>query len=201
MKLIIAEKSSVGKAISDAVGAYRSNKGFNEGNGFIVSWCVGHLVEFASPDSYNQNLKSWTINTLPIIPPEWNWKFTVKSNTAKQYKILQTLLNREDVDEVICATDVGREGECIFRYLYNLAQCRKPVKRLWISSVEESEIRSGLNTMKNDSKYDNLFRAGYARAKADWLVCMNCTRLFSCKKGIRTQAKPLMKQVLKLSMQ
>lgn len=180
MKLIIAEKPSVAKSISEVVGAVNCTNGFNEGNGFIVSWCVGHLVELASPESYNQSFKSWSINNLPIIPPDWNWKFTVKSNTAKQYKILQTLLNREDVDEVICATDAGREGECIFRYLYNLAQCRKPVKRLWISSVEESEIRSGLNTMKNDSEYDNLFRAGYARAKADWLVGMNCTRLFSC---------------------
>lgn len=178
MKLVIAEKPSVGTNIASVLGATNKNKGFIEGNGYIVSWCVGHLVELAMPESYNASLSNWSIDTLPIIPEMW--KFAVSKKTAEQYKLLKTLLNRSDVDEVICATDAGREGECIFRYVYKLSKCSKPVKRLWISSVEENEIRNGFANLTPDSNYDRLYNAGYARSKADWLVGMNATRLFSC---------------------
>ncbi|MBQ3566000.1 MAG: DNA topoisomerase 3 [Oscillospiraceae bacterium] len=178
MKLVIAEKPSVGTNIASVLGATNKNKGFIEGNGYIVSWCIGHLVELAMPESYNASLSNWSIDTLPIIPQMW--KFAVSKKTAEQYKLLKTLLNRSDVDEVICATDAGREGECIFRYVYKLSKCSKPVKRLWISSVEENEIRNGFANLTPDSNYDRLYNAGYARSKADWLVGMNATRLFSC---------------------
>lgn len=178
MKLVIAEKPSVGANIASVLGASTNNKGFREGNGYIVSWCIGHLVELAMPESYNASLSTWSIDTLPIIPEMW--KFAVSKSTFEQCKLLKTLLNRSDIDEVICATDAGREGECIFRYVYKLAKCNKPVKRLWISSVEENEIRNGFENLVPDSRYDNLYHAGYARSKADWLVGMNATRLFSC---------------------
>ncbi len=178
MKLVIAEKPSVASSIAGVLGAAKINKGFREGNDYIVSWCVGHLVELATPENYNASLSNWSIDTLPIIPERW--KFAVKKQTSEQYKLLKTLLNRDDIEYIICATDAGREGECIFRYVYMLSRCRKPVKRLWISSVEENEILNGFQNLKNDSEYDRLYYAGFARSKADWLVGMNATRLFSC---------------------
>ncbi len=178
MKLVIAEKPSVGAEIAAVLGANEKKKGYSEGNGYIVSWCVGHLVEQAKPESYNEKYKYWSIGDLPILPERW--KFEVLKGTAAQYRLLKELLARSDIDEVICATDAGREGECIFRYVYKLAKCQKPVKRLWVSSVEHSEIENGFANLKSDSEYDNLFNAGYARAKADWLVGINFSRLFSC---------------------
>lgn len=183
MKLVIAEKPSVASSIADVLGAVKSCKGFREGNGYIVSWCVGHLIEFATPENYNASLSNWSIDTLPIIPERW--KFAVKKQTSEQYKLLKNLLNRDDIEYVICATDAGREGECIFRYVYMLSRCKKPVKRLWISSVEENEILNGFQNLKNDSDYDRLYYAGFARSKADWLVGMNATRLFSCAYNAR----------------
>lgn len=178
MKLVISEKSSVGIEIATVLGADSKKKGYMEGSGYIVSWCIGHLVEFARPESYDEKYKNWSIDTLPIIPEKWS--FEVMKYTSQQYRLLKELLNRSDIDEVICATDAGREGELIFRYVYKLSGCRKPVKRLWISSVEKDEIEKGFADLKSDSEYDNLYQAGYARAKADWLVGMNFSRLFSC---------------------
>ena len=161
MKLVIAEKPSVGAEIAAVLGANENKKGYREGNGYIVSWCVGHLVEPAKPESYNEKYKYWSMGDLPILPERW--KFEVLRGTSSQYRLLKELLNRPDVEEVICATDAGREGECIFRYVYKLAKCQKPVKRLWVSSVEHSEIEKGFKNLKPDSEYDKLFNAGYAR--------------------------------------
>ncbi len=181
MQLVIAEKPSVGKAIANVLGANKSNDGYVEGNGYIVSWCVGHLVELFAPDEYDEKYKKWSFETLPIIPAEY--RFKISASTAKQYKVIKDLMNRKDVDELVCATDAGREGECIFRYVYNFTGCRKPVKRLWISSVEDKAIRDGFENLRESSDFDNMFAAGFSRAKADWLVGMNLSRLFSCRYG------------------
>jgi len=180
--LILAEKPSVGRAISPVVGASKTNKGYTEGNGYIVSWCVGHLVGLKYPNDYGNGWDhKWSFSQLPMIPDKW--LFQVTESTKSQYNILKNLMNRDDVSEIICATDADREGETIFRYVYNMARCRKPVKRLWVSSLEETAIRQALNKMKPMSAYDNLFSVGYARARADWLVGMNGSRLFSVRYG------------------
>ena len=180
--LIIGEKPSVSRAISAVVGASSTKKGYTEGNGYIVSWCVGHLVGLKYPNDYGNGWdQKWSFSQLPMIPE--NWQFQVTDSTKAQYNLLKNLMNRVDVSEIICATDADREGECIFRYVYNMVNCKKPVKRLWVSSLEESAIRKALTTMKPMSAYDNLFNAGYARARADWLVGMNGSRLFSVRYG------------------
>lgn len=180
--LIIGEKPSVARAISSVVGADTAKKGYNEGNGYIVSWCVGHLVGLKYPNDYGNGWEQkWSFSQLPMIPDQW--QFTVTESTKSQYNILKNLMNRSDVTEIICATDADREGESIFRYVYYMAQCRKPVKRLWVSSLEEKAIRQALKNTKPMSAYDNLFSAGYARARADWLVGMNGSRLFSVRYG------------------
>ncbi len=180
--LIIGEKPSVSRAISAVVGASSAHKGYTEGNGYIVSWCVGHLVGLKFPNDYGNGWdQKWSFSQLPMIPDKW--QFQVTDSTKAQYNLLKSLMNRDDISEIICATDADREGECIFRYVYNMARCRKPVKRLWVSSLEESAIRKALTTMKPMSAYDNLFNAGYARARADWLVGMNGSRLFSVRYG------------------
>ena len=180
--LIIGEKPSVSRAISAVVGASSTKKGYTEGNGYIVSWCVGHLVGLKYPNDYGNGWdQKWSFSQLPMIPEKW--QFRVTDSTKAQYELLKNLMNRVDVSEIICATDADREGECIFRYVYNMANCKKPVKRLWVSSLEESAIRKALTTMKPMSAYDNLFDAGYARARADWLVGMNSSRLFSVRYG------------------
>ena len=180
--LIVGEKPSVSRAISAVVGASSAHKGYTEGNGYIVSWCVGHLVGLKYPNNYGNGWdQRWSFSQLPMIPDKW--QFQVTDSTKAQYNLLKSLMNRDDISEIICATDADREGECIFRYVYNMARCRKPVKRLWVSSLEESAIRKALTTMKPMSAFDNLFNAGYARARADWLVGMNCSRLFSVRYG------------------
>ncbi len=180
--LIIGEKPSVSRAISSVVGASSAHKGYTEGNGYVVSWCVGHLVGLKFPNDYGNGWdQKWSFSQLPMIPE--NWQFQVTDSTKAQYNLLKSLMNKDDVTEIICATDADREGECIFRYVYNMARCRKPVKRLWVSSLEESAIRKALTSMKPMSAYDNLFNAGYSRAKADWLVGMNGSRLFSVRYG------------------
>lgn len=180
--LIIGEKPSVGKAISNVVGADKVQKGYIEGNGYIVSWCVGHLVGLKFPNDYGNGWdQKWSFSQLPMIPDKW--QFTVTDKTKGQFNLLKSLMNRADVSEIICATDADREGECIFRYVYDMARCSKPVKRLWVSSLEESAIRSALNNMKPMSAYDCLYNAGFARARADWLVGMNGSRLFSVRYG------------------
>ena len=180
--LIIGEKPSVSRAISAVVGASSAHKGYTEGNGYVVSWCVGHLVGLKFPNEYGNGWnQKWSFSQLPMLPEKW--QFRVTDSTKAQYELLKKLMNRVDVSEIICATDADREGECIFRYVYNMANCKKPVKRLWVSSLEESAIRKALTSMKPMSAYDNLFNAGYARARADWLVGMNCSRLFSVRYG------------------
>ncbi len=180
--LIIDEKPSVARAISTVVGADKPHKGYIESSDYIVSWCVGHLVGLKYPNDYGNGWEQkWSFSQLPMIPDQW--QFTVTESTKSQYNILKNLMNRSDVTEIICATDADREGESIFRYVYYMAQCRKPVKRLWVSSLEEKAIRQALKNMKPMSAYDNLFSAGYARARADWLVGMNGSRLFSCRYG------------------
>ncbi|HOO07742.1 MAG TPA: DNA topoisomerase 3 [Ruminococcus sp.] len=182
MILIVGEKPSVSRVISSVVGANTTKKGYTEGNGYIVSWCVGHLVGLRFPNDYGNGWEQkWSFSQLPMIPDKW--LFQVTDSTKAQYNILKELMNSESVTEIICATDADREGECIFRYVYNMARCRKPVKRLWVSSLEEKAIRKALTSMKPMSVYDNLFNAGYARARADWLVGMNSSRLFSVRYG------------------
>lgn len=181
MKLIIAEKPSVGMTIANVVGATKKQDGYIEGNGYIVSWCYGHLIGLEEPTYYIEEKQKWNLSDLPLIPNEWKFKLADDKGAKKQYRVLNSLMYRDDVDLIICSTDAGREGECIFRYVYNYAKCKKPVKRLWVSSLEESAIRKGLADMKDDSFYDNLFKSGLARAKADWLIGMNLTRGYSIK--------------------
>ena len=163
--------------IAKVLGAKSRKDGYMEGGGWLVSWCVGHLVELAPADAYDPKYSKWNYADLPIIPG--SWRFQVLPDTKKQFHILRQLMSRGDVDTVICATDAGREGELIFRLTYNLCQCTKPVKRLWISSMEESAIRKGFDNLADGQKYDNLYAAALCRAKADWLIGINGTRLFT----------------------
>lgn len=183
MQLVIAEKPSVAQTIAKVLGASERKDGYVQGNGYIVSWCVGHLAALMNPESYDEKYKAWSFETLPIIPE--TWKFGILPSTKKQFYTLKELMFRSDVDELVCATDAGREGEAIFRYVYNLVGCKKPFKRLWTSSLEESAIRDGFNNLKDGHEYDNLYEAGLCRAKADWLVGMNGTRLFSVRYSSR----------------
>ena len=164
-------------SLSKVLGATSRKDGYMEGGGWLVSWCVGHLVELAPADAYDPRYSKWAYDDLPILPDPW--QFQVLPDTRKQFDILSQLMGREDVDTVICATDAGREGELIFRLTYNLCQCTKPVKRLWISSMEESAIRKGFDNLADGQKYDNLYAAALCRAKADWLIGINGTRLFT----------------------
>lgn len=178
--LVIGEKPSVSRELAKVLRATTKKNGYMDGNGYIVSWCFGHLVGLKFPDEYSEDWAAkWSFSQLPMIPNEW--KFKISEASKEQFKILKGLMTNSDVTEIICATDADREGQCIFRYVYNLVKCRKPVKRLWISSLEESAIKDGFNKLKNDSEYDNLYQAGFCRAKADWLVGMNASRLFSVR--------------------
>lgn len=178
--LVIGEKPSVSRELAKVLGAEKKKNGYLEGNGYMISWCFGHLVGLKFPDAYSENWATkWSFAQLPMIPE--NWEFQVSESTKQQFKILKELMTSSDVTEIICATDADREGECIFRYVYNLVKCQKPVKRLWISSLEESAIKDGFHKLKNSSAYDNLYQAGFCRAKADWLVGMNGSRLFSVR--------------------
>lgn len=178
--LITGEKPSVGKAISAVVGADKTSKTHNEGNGYIVSWCYGHLAGLKTPDEYSEKWSGrWDFSQLPMIPDKWGLK--VSEETKAQFNVLAKFMNSPDVTEIICATDADREGECIFRYIYELTGCRKPVKRLWVSSLEESALKKAFSDMKSMAEYDNLYHAGFSRARADWLVGMNGSRLFSCR--------------------
>ena len=180
MKLVIAEKPSVAKAIAPVLSANKKRNGYLEGNDYIVSWCFGHLVGLYYPDDYGEQWSgAWNFNQLPMIPE--HWRFKISSGCKEQFGILKSLLNDNKISEVICATDADREGECIFRYVYKLAGCIKPVKRLWVSSLEEIAIKDGFNRLKDGSDYNNLFNAGFCRSKADWVVGMNGSRLFSIR--------------------
>lgn len=182
MRLVVAEKPSVALAIASVLGATdTSNKknGYVEGNGYIVTWCVGHLIELAEPHVYDEKYKQWGFDALPIIPSKW--RFSVKQKTSKQYTAIKNLMNDSRVTDIVCATDAEREGECIFRYILLTAKCKKPVFRLWISSTEESAIKQGFKELKPSSFYDNLYAAGFARTRADWLVGINGTRIFTLR--------------------
>lgn len=181
MKLVIAEKPSVAQSIARVIGAGERKDGYMEGNGYLVSWCIGHLVELAQPDAYSDTWKKWSYESLPMIPEEWQTE--VKSDTAAQYKVLKGLMHDARVDSVVCATDAGREGELIFRLVYDQAGCGKPIKRLWISSMEESAIREGFENLFPGSDYDNLYHSALCRQRADWLVGLNGTRLFTVLYG------------------
>lgn len=178
MKLVIAEKPSVALSIAKVLGAKKRGDGYVEGNDYIVSWCVGHLVQMAQPDTYDSRFKSWKLEDLPIIPNEY--RYEVAKNTRKQFTVLKKLLNDKRVDTVVNACDSGREGELIFRLVYNQANCKKKMQRLWINSMEDSAIRQGFNHLKDGRDYDSLFDSASARAIADWLVGMNLSRLYSC---------------------
>ena len=181
MELIIAEKPSVGRTIAAVLGANEAADGYLQGRGMIVTWCVGHLVELAMPEDYRKEYAHWRYQDLPIIPEKW--KYNISRESAKQFGIVSSLMKDDRVDGIICATDAGREGELIFRLVYQAAGCRKPVRRLWISSMEESAIREGFHNMKSMSAYDNLYQAALCRAQADWLIGMNATRLYSLLYG------------------
>ncbi|MCD8150119.1 MAG: DNA topoisomerase 3 [Clostridiales bacterium] len=176
-QLVIAEKPSVAQSIAKLLGAYKRNDGYLEGGGYLVSWCVGHLVGLAQPDAYDERLKKWRREDLPLVPENWKWE--VAPDKENQFEILKSLMSREDVSELVCATDAGREGELIFRLVYHQADCKKPFKRLWISSMEDTAIREGFENLKDSSEYDNLYAAALCRSKADWLVGINATRLFT----------------------
>ena len=177
MKLVITEKPSVAQTIAKVIGAYKREDGYMEGGGYIVSWCIGHLVGLAQPESYDGRFRKWNIDDLPIIPDEWLW--LTLPDKERQFGILKDLMFRKEVDELICATDAGREGELIFRLVYQQAGCKKPFKRLWISSMEDSAIKAGFENLKDGSAYDQLYQAALCRSKADWLVGINATRLFT----------------------
>ena len=177
MILVIAEKPSVAQTIAAVLGAKEKKDGFLTGSGYIVSWCVGHLVGLSEAAAYGEQYKKWSYDSLPILPQEW--KYTVASDKEKQFKTLKELMHRADVSEVVNACDAGREGELIFRFVYEVAGCRKPTRRLWISSMEEAAIKEGFSHLKNGEAYDALFASALCRAKADWLIGINATRLFS----------------------
>ena len=178
MKLVIAEKPSVAISIAKVIGANKKKDGYYEGNGYRVSWCVGHLIQMANPDAYDEKYAKWNMADLPIIPSDY--KYEVAKATKKQFNILKKLMNDKEIDSVINACDAGREGESIFRLVYNAAKCKKKMKRLWISSMEDSAIKEGFDNLKDGKEYDNLFESAQARAIADWLVGMNISRLYSC---------------------
>ena len=181
MKLVLAEKPSAAQSFAAVLGADKRNEGYLEGNGYLVSWCIGHLVELIQPEGYDEKYRRWKVADLPIFPQEW--KYQISSGTKKQFAILKKLMERKDVESLICATDAGREGELIFRLVYQLCGCQKPVERLWVSSMEDSAIREAFTNLKPSSAYDNLYQAAVCRERADWLVGMNATRLFSCLYG------------------
>ena len=177
MKLVIAEKPSVAKSLAAVLGAVTRKDGYLEGGGWLVSWCLGHLAGLADAATYNPDYAKWRYDDLPILPE--SWRFTIAKDKRDQFDVLRTLLRREDVTEVVNACDAGREGELIFRTVYCLAGCTKPIRRLWISSMEDSAIREGFANLRPGSDYDGLHQAALCRAKADWLVGINATRLFS----------------------
>ena len=178
MKLVIAEKPSVAQSIAAALGVKGKKDGYIEGGGYLISWCVGHLVELAEAAAYGEQYKKWSYDSLPILPRDW--QYTVSADKGKQFKTLKELMHRADVTEVINACDAGREGELIFRFVYHVADCNKPMRRLWISSMEDDAIRSGFDNLKDGRNYDALYASALCRAKADWIIGINATRLFSC---------------------
>ena len=181
LRLVIAEKPSVAQTIAAALGIKEKKDGYIEGGGYLISWCVGHLVQLAEAAAYGEQYKKWSFESLPILPEEW--RYAVDPDKGKQFKTLKELMHRADVSEVVNACDAGREGELIFRFVYEAAGCKKPMRRLWISSMEDGAIKAGFASLKDGREYDALFASALCRAKADWLIGINATRLFSCLYG------------------
>ena len=178
MQLVIAEKPSVAASIAAALGVKEKKDGYIEGGGYLISWCVGHLVELAEAAAYGEQYKKWSYESLPILPEEW--QYNVAADKGKQFSILKELMHRTDVSEVVNACDAGREGELIFRFVYEVTGCNKPMRRLWISSMEDKAIKAGFADLKDGRDYDALYASALCRAKADWIIGINATRLFSC---------------------
>ena len=176
-QLVIAEKPSVARSIAAVIGATQKQNGYMEGNGYLVSWCIGHLVSFADAGRYDERFKKWRYEDLPIIPEPW--QYIIPDEKKQQFETIRELANRPDVERLVCATDAGREGELIFRFVYQMAGCNKPFSRLWISSMEDSAIREGFQHLKPGTDYDALYQSALCRSKADWLIGINATRLFS----------------------
>ena len=179
--MIVTEKPSVAKSYAKILGVHGRQDGYLEGNGYLVSWCVGHLVELAPPSAYGEQYVKWNIADLPILPEKW--QYLVSASTKKQFGILKKLMHRADVNTVVNSCDAGREGELIFRLVYEQAGCKKPVSRLWLSSMEDSAVRAGFANLKPSTEYDALYQAALCRERADWMVGINCSRLFSCLYG------------------
>lgn len=176
-KLVISEKPSVAQSIAKVLGATSRKEGYIEGGNYIVTWCVGHLAVMANAEAYDEKYAKWRYDDLPIVPHKW--EYVPEKDKAKQFDVIRELMNRDDVDEIINACDAGREGELIFRTVYYLAGCTKTMKRLWISSMEDEAIREGMKNLRHGSEYDGLYRSALCRSRADWLVGINATRLFS----------------------
>mgnify|MGYP002569635724 FL=1 len=176
-RLVIAEKPSVAQSIASVLGAGNRKDGYLEGGGYLVSWCFGHLAELSDASAYNPDYAKWRYEDLPILPEKW--QYSVAADKKKQFDLLKKLMEQSDVTEVVNACDAGREGESIFRTVYNLTGCKKPMLRLWISSMEDAAIREGFSALKPGSDYDGLYASALCRSKADWLVGINATRLFS----------------------
>ena len=197
--LIVTEKPSVARTISKVLSVTARHDGYLEGGGYLVSWCVGHLVELAPPGAYDPRLERWDRADLPILPERW--QYLVSSSTKKQFDVLCKLMHRPDVDRIVCATDAGREGELIFRLVYHQCNCRKPVSRLWVSSMEDAAIRAGFANLKPSTEYDSLYKAALCRERADWLVGINATRLFSCLHGVTLNVGRVMTPTLAMTVE
>ena len=197
--LIVTEKPSVARTISKVLGVTARRDGYLEGGGWIVSWCVGHLVELAPPGVYDPRFERWDRADLPILPEQW--QYLVSSSTQKQFDVLCKLMHRPDVDCIVCATDAGREGELIFRLVYHQCNCRKPVSRLWISSMEDAAIQAGFANLKPSTEYDSLYKAALCRERADWLVGINATRIFSCLHGVTLNVGRVMTPTLAMTVE
>ncbi len=195
-QLVIAEKPSVAQSIAAALCVKERKNGYLEDGSYIVSWCVGHLVELAPADRYDAGYAKWRQKDLPIVPE--TWKYSVSDKTKNQFETLQALLSRPDVDTIVCATDAGREGELIFRLVYNQCRCVKPVKRLWVSSLEDKAIREGFQNLRDNAEYNRLYQAALCRAKADWFVGINATRFFSLLYGVTLNVGRVMSPTLAL---
>ena len=199
MKLVIAEKPSVAMSLAAVLGANEKKDGYMEGGGYLVSWCVGHLLELAQPEAYGEQYARWCYGDLPILPEEW--KYEVPKDKKKQLDLLCRLMKDKRVNSVVCATDAGREGELIFRLVYEHAGCKKPIERLWISSMEDAAIRDGVEHLRPGSDYDKLYDAAVCRAGADWLIGINATRLFSVLYGVTLNVGRVMSPTLALLVQ
>ena len=199
MKLVIAEKPSVAMSLAAVLGANEKKDGYMEGGGYLVSWCVGHLLELAQPEAYGEQYARWRYGDLPILPEEW--KYAVPKDKKKQLDLLCRLMKDKRVESVVCATDAGREGELIFRLVYQYAGCSKPMERLWISSMEDAAIRDGFEHLRPGHEYDRLYDAAVCRAGADWLIGINATRLFSVLYGVTLNVGRVMSPTLALLVQ